>query len=64
MRAAMKKTKVTVVFRVPPDTEEGYSAAATHLSTIRELSKQDSNLVVLDSKGINHVNIHREPKSQ
>jgi hypothetical protein len=59
MRAAMKQTKVTVVFRVPPDTDEGYSAAETHLNTIRELSKQDSNLVVLDSKGINHVNIHK-----
>jgi hypothetical protein len=59
MRAAMKQTKVTVVFRVPPDTEEGYSAVETHLNTIRELSKQDSNLVVLDSKGINHVNIHK-----
>jgi hypothetical protein len=59
MRAMMKQTKVTVVFRVPQDTEENYSAAETHLNIIRELSKQDSNLVVLDHKGINHVNIHK-----
>jgi hypothetical protein len=60
MRAAMKQTnKVTVVFRVPPDTDEGYSAAETHLNTIRKLSKQDSNLVVSNYKGINHVNIHK-----
>jgi hypothetical protein len=59
MRAMMKQTKVTVVFRVPQDTEDNYSAAETHLNTIRELSKQDSNLVVLDHKGINHVNIHK-----
>jgi hypothetical protein len=59
MRAAMKQTKITVVIRVPQDTEDGYSAAETHLNTIRELSKQDSNLVVLDSKGTNHVNIHK-----
>jgi hypothetical protein len=59
MRAAMKQTKITVVIRVPQDTEDGYSAAKMHLNTIRELSKQDSNLVVLDSKGTNHVNIHK-----
>jgi hypothetical protein len=59
MRAAMKQTKITVVIRVPQDTEDNYSAAETHLNTIREISKQDSNLVVLDSKCVNHVNIHK-----
>jgi hypothetical protein len=59
MHAAMKQTKITVVIRVPQDTEDNYSAAETHLNTIREISKQDSNLVVLDLKGINHVNIHK-----
>jgi hypothetical protein len=58
MCAAMHQTKITVVLRVPQDTEE-FSAAETHLNTIRELTKQDSNLVVLDSKGVNHVNIHK-----
>jgi hypothetical protein len=59
MRAAMKQTKITVVIRIPAETDEDYSAAETHLNTIRQISKQDSNLVVLDSKGINHVNIHK-----
>jgi hypothetical protein len=59
MRAAMKQTKVTVALRVAKDTGDDYSAAETHLNIIRELSKQDSNLVVLDHKGINHVNIHK-----
>jgi hypothetical protein len=26
---------------------------------IQELSKQDSNLIVLDSKGVNQINIHK-----
>jgi hypothetical protein len=59
MRAAMTTTKITVVIRVPQDTEDDYSAAETHINTIKEISKQDSNLVVLDSKGINHINIHK-----
>jgi hypothetical protein len=59
MRAAMKQTKVTVAFRVAKDTGDDYSAAETHLNIMRELSKQDSNLVVLDHKGVNHVNIHK-----
>jgi hypothetical protein len=59
MRAAMKKTQITVVIRVPQDTAADYSAAETHINTIRELSKQDSNIVVLDYKGNNHVNIHK-----
>jgi hypothetical protein len=59
LRAAMKKTKITVVLRVPQDTSEDFSAAETHLNTLREIGKQDSNIIVLDHKGINHVNIHK-----
>jgi hypothetical protein len=59
MRAAMKQTKITVVLRVPQDTEENYSAAETHLNTICKLAKQDSNMVILDAKGVNHINIHK-----
>jgi hypothetical protein len=45
--------------RIPKDAPADYSAAETHIATIRELSKQDSNLVVLDSDGVNHINIHK-----
>jgi hypothetical protein len=52
-------TGSTNPLRVPQDTEEDFSAAEIHLNTIREIGKQDSNIVVLDHKGINHVNIHK-----
>jgi hypothetical protein len=60
LRAAMKQTKITVILRVPQDTAEDSSAAETHLNIIRELAgKQDSNIIVLNHKSINHVNIHK-----
>jgi hypothetical protein len=59
MKTAMKKTKISIVIRIPSDAPDDYSAAEVHVATIRELSKQDSNLVVLDSKGINQINIHK-----
>jgi hypothetical protein len=59
MRSAMKMTKVSIIIRIPKEIPSDFSAAEVHTATIRELSKQDSNLVVLDSSGVNHVNIHK-----
>jgi hypothetical protein len=59
MKSAMKKTKLSIVIRIPNDAPDDYSVAETHFATIREISKQDSNLIVLDSKGNNQVNIHK-----
>jgi hypothetical protein len=55
----MNKTKVTVMIRVPNDAAADYSAAEVHFATIREISKQDANLLVLDNSGKNQVNIHK-----
>lgn len=55
----MKKTKITIMIRVPNDAAADYSAAEVHIATIRELGKQDANLIVLDHKGTNQVNIHK-----
>lgn len=59
MRSAMKQTQLTVTIRISPDAADDYSAAETHIATIKEISKQDSNLVVLDYKGNSHVNVHK-----
>jgi hypothetical protein len=59
MMTTMVKTKVTILIRVPKDAAADYSAAEVHIATLRELSKQDGNLVVLDHSGVNHVNIHK-----
>jgi hypothetical protein len=59
MRSAMKQTQITVTIRIPPEAADDYSAAETHIATIKEISKQDSNLVVLDHKGNTHVNVHK-----
>jgi hypothetical protein len=57
--SSMVKTKITIMFRVPSDAAADFSAAEVHFATIRELSKQDANLIVLDNKGSNQVNIHK-----
>jgi hypothetical protein len=59
MKSAMKKTKISIVIRIPNDAPDDYSVAEVHFATIREISKQDSNLIVLDSKGNNQINIHK-----
>jgi hypothetical protein len=64
MKAAMKKTKVTIIIRIPPDAAEDYSAAETHIATIIELSKQDSNMIVLDNKGITQVNYQKSTSAE
>jgi hypothetical protein len=53
------KTKVTITLRVPVDKPADYSAAEIHIATIKELMKQDNNLIVLDSSGTTQVNIHK-----
>jgi hypothetical protein len=53
------KTKVTITLRVPVDKPADFSAAEVHVATLKELSKQDGNLIVLDSSGNNQVNIHK-----
>jgi hypothetical protein len=55
----LKKTKITITLRVPSDKAADYSAAEVHIATLRELGKQDGNLIVLDSSGNKHVNIHK-----
>jgi hypothetical protein len=57
--SSMQKTKVTIMIRVPNDVAADFSAAEVHIATIRELGKQDANMIVLDHKGTNHVNIHK-----
>jgi hypothetical protein len=59
MRSAMKSTKVTIIIRIPSDAADDYSAAEVHYATIKELSKQDSNMVVLDNKGTTQINYHK-----
>jgi hypothetical protein len=53
------KTKITITLRVPKDKPAGFSAAEIHLLTIKELSKQDENLITLDHAGNNQINIHK-----
>jgi hypothetical protein len=55
----MKKTKVTIIIRIPSDAADDYSVAEIHYATIKELSKQDSNMVVLDNKGTTQINYHK-----
>jgi hypothetical protein len=55
----MKKTKITIMIRVPREATAEFSAAEVHIATIRELSKQDANLIVLNHKGSSQVNIHK-----
>jgi hypothetical protein len=59
LRSAMKMTKVTIIIRIPSDAAEDYSAAEVHYATIKELSKQDSNLAVLDNKGTTQINYRK-----
>jgi hypothetical protein len=56
----LTKTKITITLRVPNDKAADYSAAEIHIATLRELSKQDGNLIVLNSYGNKHVNIHND----
>jgi hypothetical protein len=53
------KTKVTITLRVPKDKPAGFSAAEIHLLTIKELCKQDENLITIDHAGNNQINIHK-----
>jgi hypothetical protein len=55
----MKSTKVTIIIRIPKDAADDYSAAEMHYATLKELSKQDSNMVVLDNKGTTQINYHK-----
>jgi hypothetical protein len=55
----MKKTKVTIMIRVPSDAPAEFSAAEVQIATIRELSKQDANIIVLNHNGTSQVNIHK-----
>jgi hypothetical protein len=57
--STMNKTKITIMIRVPSNAAADFSAAEVHLATIRELSKQDANIVVLNHKGTSQVNIHK-----
>jgi hypothetical protein len=57
--SSMHKTKVTIMIRVPNDVAADFSAAEVHIATMREIGKQDANMIVLDRKGTNHVNIHK-----
>jgi hypothetical protein len=55
----MHKTKVTIMIRVPSDATAEFSAAEVHIVTIRELSKQDANIIVINHTGTSQVNIHK-----
>jgi hypothetical protein len=56
---SMHKTKITIMIRVPTNVTAEFSAAEVHIATIRELSKQDTNIIVLDHSGTSQVNIHK-----
>jgi hypothetical protein len=60
----MNKTKITIMIRVPRDAPAEFSAAEVHIAMIRELSKQDANIIVLNHNGTSHVNIHKSQKIQ
>jgi hypothetical protein len=47
------------MIRVPSNARSEFSWAEVHIATIRELSKQDANIIVLNHKGTSHVNIHK-----
>jgi hypothetical protein len=47
-----------VRFRILVNSSKG-SAAEIHIAMIRELSKQDANLIVLNHEGKSQVNIHK-----
>jgi hypothetical protein len=53
------KTRISITLRVPQDKPADYSAAEVHIATLRELSKQDKNLIILDHTGYKQVNIHK-----
>jgi hypothetical protein len=55
----MNKTKITIMIRVPSDATAEFSVAEVHIATIRELSKQDANIIVLNHNGTSQVNIHK-----
>lgn len=55
----MVKTKVTIIIRVPTNQPAEFSATDIHFATLRELSKQDKNMVFLNSTGEYQVNIFK-----
>jgi hypothetical protein len=55
----MVKTKVSITLRVPKDKPADFSAAEIHLATIKELNKQDGNIIMLDCSGTTQINIHK-----
>jgi hypothetical protein len=50
-----------LTLRVPKDKAADFSAAEIHLATIKELSKQDNNLITLDQN--THVFLSTETQS-
>jgi translation elongation factor P/translation initiation factor 5A len=60
LRSAMKSTKVTIIIRIPNDAADDFSVAEVHYATLKELSKQDSNMVVMDNKGTTQINYHKD----
>jgi hypothetical protein len=56
---SMHKTKITIMIRVPTDATAEYSTAEVHIATIRELSKQDANIIVLNHSRTSQVNIQK-----
>jgi hypothetical protein len=50
----MNKTKITIMIWVP-----SIATAEVHIVMIRELSKQDANIIILNHSGISQVNIHK-----
>jgi hypothetical protein len=58
-QSKLVKTKITITLRVPIDKPADFSAAEIHIATLRELGKQDKNLIILDHAGQKHVNIHK-----
>jgi hypothetical protein len=55
----LSKTKIMITLRVPSNKPADYSAAEIHIAMLRELSKQDGNLIVLNNSRNKHVNIHK-----
>jgi hypothetical protein len=57
--ANLVKTRISITLQVPQDKPADYSAVEVHIATLRELSKQDKNLIILDHTGNKQVNIHK-----
>jgi hypothetical protein len=56
MDSTMKKVRVTLSIRIPPDTSN-FSPAKLHIDTLHEIHKFDESLIVFNADGNTKINI-------